>query len=60
MDGVGGPAYIGTGCFHRREVLCGRSFTEEYNSTSKTGTTQGSQQQNLNNTSTRSKSKPGL
>ncbi|OQU89661.1 hypothetical protein SORBI_3002G238300 [Sorghum bicolor] len=30
MDGVGGPAYIGTGCFHRREVLCGRSFTEDY------------------------------
>ena len=34
MDGVGGPAYIGTGCFHRREIL--------------------------NNTSTRSKSKPSL
>ena len=30
MDGVGGPAYIGTGCFHRREILCGRSFTEDY------------------------------
>ena len=29
MDGVGGPAYIGTGCFHRREILCGRSFTDD-------------------------------
>ncbi|CAL5087817.1 unnamed protein product [Urochloa decumbens] len=30
MDGVGGPAYIGTGCFHRRETICGISFTENY------------------------------
>ncbi|CAL5081948.1 unnamed protein product [Urochloa decumbens] len=30
MDGVGGPAYIGTGCFHRRETICGRRFTEDY------------------------------
>ncbi|CAL5063862.1 unnamed protein product [Urochloa decumbens] len=30
FDGVGGPLYIGTGCFHRREVLCGRRFTNDY------------------------------
>ncbi|CAN6196333.1 unnamed protein product [Urochloa humidicola] len=30
FDGVGGPLYIGTGCFHRREVLCGRRFTSDY------------------------------
>ncbi|THU48252.1 hypothetical protein C4D60_Mb09t24290 [Musa balbisiana] len=24
LDSWGGPLYIGTGCFHRREVLCGR------------------------------------
>ncbi|CAL5073784.1 unnamed protein product [Urochloa decumbens] len=29
-DGVGGPFYLGTGCFHRREVLCGRRFTNDY------------------------------
>lgn len=23
MDGNGGPCYIGTGCFHRRDTLCG-------------------------------------
>ncbi|KAL3508353.1 hypothetical protein ACH5RR_027754 [Cinchona calisaya] len=26
LDGYGGPLYVGTGCFHRREVLCGRKF----------------------------------
>ena len=31
FDGVGGPLYIGTGCFHRREILCGRRFTNDYN-----------------------------
>ena len=31
FDGAGGPLYIGTGCFHRREILCGRRFTNDYN-----------------------------
>ncbi|GMJ10430.1 cellulose synthase like E1 [Hibiscus trionum] len=26
LDGYGGPLYIGTGCFHRRDILCGRKF----------------------------------
>ncbi|KAL3740964.1 hypothetical protein ACJRO7_022133 [Eucalyptus globulus] len=26
MDNNGGPPYIGTGCFHRRETLCGRKY----------------------------------
>lgn len=30
LDGVGGPAYIGTGCFHRREALLGRKYTKDY------------------------------
>ncbi|KAG8049884.1 hypothetical protein GUJ93_ZPchr0009g795 [Zizania palustris] len=30
LDSVGGPPYIGTGCFHRREVLCGRIFSKDY------------------------------
>uniref|UniRef100_A0ACD5XTL3 Uncharacterized protein n=1 Tax=Avena sativa TaxID=4498 RepID=A0ACD5XTL3_AVESA len=30
LDSAGGPLYIGTGCFHRREILCGRRFTEDY------------------------------
>ncbi|RDX61630.1 Cellulose synthase-like protein E1 [Mucuna pruriens] len=30
MDGLGGPMYIGTGCFHRREILCGRKFNDQY------------------------------
>ncbi|KAL3851125.1 hypothetical protein ACJIZ3_013007 [Penstemon smallii] len=29
LDGYGGPLYIGTGCFHRRDTLCGRKFTKE-------------------------------
>eukprot|EP00262_Sarcandra_glabra_P009228 TRINITY_DN232_c0_g1_i7.p1 TRINITY_DN232_c0_g1~~TRINITY_DN232_c0_g1_i7.p1 ORF type:complete len:453 (-),score=70.48 TRINITY_DN232_c0_g1_i7:75-1298(-) len=29
-DGFGGPMYIGTGCFHRRESLHGRKFSEGY------------------------------
>eukprot|EP01018_Ginkgo_biloba_P022409 Gb_25252 [translate_table: standard] len=28
MDGVGGPIYAGTGCIHRRDVLCGRDSSE--------------------------------
>ena len=30
LDTWGGPLYIGTGCFHRRETLCGRSFSKDY------------------------------
>ncbi|KAF5190438.1 Cellulose synthase-like protein e6 [Thalictrum thalictroides] len=30
LDGNGGPLYIGTGCFHRRESLCGRRYSENY------------------------------
>ena len=30
MDGYGGPLYIGSGCFHRRDVLCGRKFGTKY------------------------------
>ncbi|KAI3673885.1 hypothetical protein L6452_40015 [Arctium lappa] len=26
FDGLGGPLYVGTGCFHRREILLGKSF----------------------------------
>jgi hypothetical protein len=29
LDGYGGPLYIGTGCFHRRETLLGREFSKE-------------------------------
>lgn len=28
LDGYGGPMYIGTGCFHRRDILCGRRFVK--------------------------------
>ncbi|KAL3637538.1 hypothetical protein CASFOL_018706 [Castilleja foliolosa] len=28
LDGFGGPMYIGTGCFHRRDTLCGKKFTK--------------------------------
>ncbi|GFP96438.1 cellulose synthase-like protein e1 [Phtheirospermum japonicum] len=28
LDGYGGPMYIGTGCFHRRDTLCGKKFTQ--------------------------------
>ncbi|KAK9089915.1 hypothetical protein Scep_028997 [Stephania cephalantha] len=28
LDGIGGPAYVGTGCFHRRETLCGNKYVE--------------------------------
>eukprot|EP00262_Sarcandra_glabra_P009225 TRINITY_DN232_c0_g1_i3.p1 TRINITY_DN232_c0_g1~~TRINITY_DN232_c0_g1_i3.p1 ORF type:complete len:729 (-),score=99.72 TRINITY_DN232_c0_g1_i3:105-2291(-) len=30
LDSFGGPLYIGTGCFHRRESLCGRKYSEEF------------------------------
>ncbi|KAJ0253290.1 Cellulose synthase-like protein E1 [Hirschfeldia incana] len=29
LDGNGGPLYVGTGCFHRRDVICGRKYGEE-------------------------------
>ncbi|KAH7843196.1 hypothetical protein Vadar_013722 [Vaccinium darrowii] len=29
LDGYGGPLYIGTGCFHRRDTLCGMEFSKE-------------------------------
>ncbi|KAK9049682.1 hypothetical protein SSX86_031348 [Deinandra increscens subsp. villosa] len=29
LDGNGGPLYIGTGCFHRRDILLGKSFDNE-------------------------------
>ncbi|GMH25485.1 hypothetical protein Nepgr_027328 [Nepenthes gracilis] len=29
LDGFGGPIYCGTGCFHRRDTLCGRAFSDE-------------------------------
>lgn len=30
LDGWGGMCYYGTGCFHRRETLCGRMFSKDY------------------------------
>uniref|UniRef100_A0A1J3DDT0 Cellulose synthase-like protein E1 n=1 Tax=Noccaea caerulescens TaxID=107243 RepID=A0A1J3DDT0_NOCCA len=29
LDGNGGPLYVGTGCFHRRDVICGRKYGAE-------------------------------
>lgn len=28
LDGLGGPLYVGTGCFHRREILLGKKFDD--------------------------------
>ncbi|KAA0048283.1 cellulose synthase-like protein E1 isoform X1 [Cucumis melo var. makuwa] len=28
FDGSGGPLYIGTGCFHKRDVLCGKMYSK--------------------------------
>ncbi|PRQ35155.1 putative cellulose synthase (UDP-forming) [Rosa chinensis] len=28
LDGFDGPFYVGSGCFHRRDTLCGRKFTK--------------------------------
>ena len=28
IDSNGGPCYIGTGCFHRRESLCGKKYSK--------------------------------
>jgi hypothetical protein len=30
LDSLGGSPYIGTGCFHRREILCGAEYTKDY------------------------------
>ncbi|KAA8527078.1 hypothetical protein F0562_008693 [Nyssa sinensis] len=30
IDGHGGALYCGTGCFHRRESLCGRKYSKDY------------------------------
>ncbi|XVF30795.1 hypothetical protein REPUB_Repub16aG0089300 [Reevesia pubescens] len=30
FDGNGGPCYIGTGCFHRRETLCGMKYSKDF------------------------------
>ncbi|XP_022719962.1 cellulose synthase-like protein E6 [Durio zibethinus] len=30
FDANGGPCYIGTGCFHRRESLCGKKYSKEF------------------------------
>ncbi|KAJ8527641.1 hypothetical protein K7X08_015092 [Anisodus acutangulus] len=30
LGGYGAALYCGTGCFHRRESLCGRKFSEDY------------------------------
>ncbi|KAL0560830.1 hypothetical protein IC582_001244 [Cucumis melo] len=30
MDSFGGPRYLGTGCFHRREVLCGKKYSKGF------------------------------
>ncbi|KAI4306230.1 hypothetical protein L6164_029522 [Bauhinia variegata] len=35
-DGCGGPLYVGSGCFHRREVLSGRKFSDQYKKNWKT------------------------
>ena len=29
LDANGGPLYIGTGCFHKRVVLCGRKYSKD-------------------------------
>lgn len=29
MDGYGGPPYVGTGCFHKRNILIGRKIDNE-------------------------------
>lgn len=30
MDSNGGPCYIGSGCFHRRDSLCGMRYSKHY------------------------------
>ncbi|KAL5771752.1 hypothetical protein ACOSP7_015906 [Xanthoceras sorbifolium] len=29
LDSNGGPCYVGTGCFHRRDTLCGKKYSQE-------------------------------
>ncbi|XP_042972313.1 cellulose synthase-like protein E1 isoform X6 [Carya illinoinensis] len=29
FDGNGGPCFIGTGCFHRRNALCGQKYSDQ-------------------------------
>ncbi|KAF7120838.1 hypothetical protein RHSIM_Rhsim13G0140100 [Rhododendron simsii] len=29
-DANGGPLYIGTGCFHRRDILCGKKYKKDH------------------------------
>ena len=29
-DGHGGPLYVGTGCFHMRDTLCGMKFSDQH------------------------------
>ncbi|KAK2661824.1 hypothetical protein Ddye_000398 [Dipteronia dyeriana] len=31
LDSCGGTYYIGTGCFHRRDTLCGKKYSQECN-----------------------------
>ncbi|XP_031270406.1 cellulose synthase-like protein E1 isoform X2 [Pistacia vera] len=33
IDSNGGPCYIGTGCFHRRETLCGKKYGQDCKTT---------------------------
>ncbi|XP_044497378.1 cellulose synthase-like protein E1 [Mangifera indica] len=33
FDSYGGPCYIGTGCFHRRDTLCGKKYSQDCKST---------------------------
>ncbi|EXB36044.1 Cellulose synthase-like protein E1 [Morus notabilis] len=37
LDGYGGPLYIGSGCFHRRDILSGRKFGVVYKKEEKRG-----------------------
>ncbi|MFQ6634853.1 hypothetical protein Gotur_011150, partial [Gossypium turneri] len=30
LDANGGPCFIGTGCFHRREALCGKKYEKNF------------------------------
>ncbi|XP_042479296.1 cellulose synthase-like protein E6 isoform X1 [Macadamia integrifolia] len=30
IDGYGGALYCGSGCFHRREAICGRKYSKEW------------------------------
>lgn len=36
LDGYGGVLYVGSGCFHRRETLCGKKFNKDEKITFKT------------------------